>query len=208
MNVAEQAREDLRWRIVSGEFKQNDTVSVRFVANLLGIGMTPARDALMTLHQEGLVEMRSTGTVVREWTPKEIRAHYQIRLAFEKVALAWVADHMSSALHRNLVRLCDMQEAFIREGDHRSRFRADREFHSALFTATHNKEIVRTSAFLRSLGPMAPNEEFFNSMEEGLAIVAEHREILSALEGGDVVAATVVLQKHLEHPVADGATFP
>ena len=208
MNVAEQAREDLRWRIVSGELKQNDTVSVRFVANLLGIGVTPARDALMGLHQEGLVEVRPTGTVVREWTPEEIRVHYQIRLAFEKVALAWAMDNMSPALHRKLVGLCDAQEAFTRQGDYRNRIRVDMEFHSALIAAGNNKEIVRAAGFLRSLGPMAPNEEFFNSMEEGLAIVAEHREILSALEGGDVVAATVVLQKHLEHPVADGATFP
>lgn len=199
MNVAAKAKNDLMWRIQSGELSPGASITVRSVAELLGVGITPARDALMSLKQEGLVDVQATGTVVRKWTEEEMQAHYQLRLAVEKVALIWAAEHMSPAVHRKLMDLCDLQEEFTRNGDHAKRTDTDREFHAALINAAHNREVTRLAGFLKSLGPILPGNVRRYSLEESLRVVAEHREIARSLLAGEVATATEVLENHLSH---------
>jgi len=197
VNVAERAKHDLQWRILCGELQPGELITVRSAAKLLGIGMTPARDALMSLRHEGLVEMRTKGTVVRQWTIEETRAHYQLRLAVERVALNWAAENMSPALHRKLIGLCERQEEFTRKRDHEGRIQTDMEFHALLVEAAHNKELTRVARGLRSLGPIVPNR----GIEEGLTCTAEHREIVRFLLAGDVASATEALERHLDRPL-------
>ena len=202
MNLAQQAKQDLHWRILSGQLRPGQVVTVRSAASLLDIGITPARDALMALRQEGLVEVRASGTVVREWTTEEMRAHYQLRLAIEKVALHWAAENMSSALHRKLMRLCDLQEEFSRKGEHQKRTDTDREFHASLIGAAHNKEVTRVAGFLKSLGPILPGTAQRYSLAESLATVEEHRQIVNFLLDGEADLAAEVLERHLTSPLA------
>lgn len=207
VNVAEQAKHNLKWRIQSGELRPGASLTVRSVAELLGIGNTPARDALISLQQEGLVEMQATGTRVRKWTIEEMRAHYQLRLATQKVVIIWAAEHMSPAIHRKLIHLCDLQEEYTRSCEYEKRTEVDAEFHSALIAAAHNKEVRRVAEPLRSLGPILPGRAQRYSLDEGLAAVGEHREIADALLAGRVDAATQLLEKHLETPLARLSEF-
>ena len=202
MNLAQQAKHDLHWRILSGQLRPGQVVTVRSAASLLDIGITPARDALMALRQEGLVEVHASGTVVREWTTQEMRAHYQLRFAVERVALRWAAENMSPALHRKLILLCDLQEEFSRAGEHEKRTDTDMEFHGSLIGAAHNKEVTRVAGFLRSLGPILPGMAQRYSLKESLQAVAEHREIANSLLAGEVASATHVLDRHLKSPLA------
>jgi DNA-binding GntR family transcriptional regulator len=185
---------------MSGALHPGREITVRSVAALLGIGVTPARDALLTLCHEGLVEVHPRGTVVRTWTQEEMRAHYQLRLGVERQALQWAADHMSPALHRQLIGLCDLQEEMTRRGESQRRIEADRRFHELLISAAHNKEIARIAGLLRSLGPMVPTTDQY-PLEELLLVVQDHRDIANALLAGQVDLASGVLEQHLERPL-------
>ena len=64
--LKDQAAEVLRDYISDGRLPEGSKVTERDVANLLGIGRAPARDALMALEAEGLVVSRPDGRYVFE----------------------------------------------------------------------------------------------------------------------------------------------
>ena len=190
-------------RILTRELRPGDAISVRSVASELGVGITPARDALLALRHEGLIEVKpNVGSVVRMLTPGEIKARYELRLAIETVALRWAAENMTPAARRRLLELCDEQEALTRAGDHQARFDRDMKFHRLLIGTGGNREISRAAKHLRILESTYPMG-VGRPTEQLLSFIDEHRQIVGHLSKGEVDKAQAVLDTHLTRPVPE-----
>ena len=65
----------LREKIISGELASGTKITERDVSELLRTSRMPARDALMELEKEGLLDSRSSGRYVVELGAEDIKQH-------------------------------------------------------------------------------------------------------------------------------------
>jgi len=202
-SLSTRVKRELTRQILAGELRPGSVVSVRSVSADLGVGLTPTRDALLALRQEGLIEVRpNVGSVVRLLTADEIKARYELRLAIESIALRWAVKHITPTVHRRLLELCDEQERMARRGDHQSRFEADMKYHRLLVATAANQEISRAARHLRILESTYPMG-VGHSLEQLLANIEEHRRIADLLLEGRIADAEAILKTHLSRPVPE-----
>src|SRR3954452_23509304 len=88
------AGQTLRDSILSGDLVPGDRLSETDMVELLGVSRTPARMAMMRLHEEGLLEeiASSGGFRVRGFSADEVRAALEIRGILESLAARLAAE--------------------------------------------------------------------------------------------------------------------
>lgn len=82
--LGRQAYRALRDRILAGQLQPGQRLSLRSVANSLGMSMAPVGEALRELSRDGLVETEpGWGTRVRKMTAESLRSQHILRTALE-----------------------------------------------------------------------------------------------------------------------------
>ncbi|MEX0675885.1 MAG: GntR family transcriptional regulator [Pirellulales bacterium] len=83
-SLGRQAYRALRDRILAGQLQPGQRLSLRGVANSLGMSMAPVGEALRELSRDGLVESEpGWGTRVRKMTADSLRSQHVLRMAVE-----------------------------------------------------------------------------------------------------------------------------
>ena len=96
----------LKEKILQSELAPGTALTIRSVAQHLGVSVTPVRDALRRLQAEGLVQMQGRGeTTVARLAPGEIDDILDLRLALELHATRRGVTRMSSAALKRLEEL-------------------------------------------------------------------------------------------------------
>lgn len=91
-------REQLRSAIMAGHFRPGDKLTLRALATSLGVSLTPAREALFNLAAEGVLEMRTNGSIyIPEMTAVDFRELTRTRMALEGLAASEATGRLSAA---------------------------------------------------------------------------------------------------------------
>jgi DNA-binding GntR family transcriptional regulator len=177
--------------------KPGQVVSERELAQRYEVSKTPMREALaQTCHDALIQRLPGRGYLVAPITIQDIRAIFDLRLILEVTAAERAARHPASEL---IVRLREMAEAKYEPEEpesHISFLQINRTFHLTLAEAAVNYRIVD---LLNGL---------FNEMERlfhlGLRLRdsseemrREHRDLITALENGDVETARTVISDQI-----------
>lgn len=184
-SLAESARGELRAAVMAGRFEPGARLTVRSVAQALGVSFTPAREALYGLVSEGALETAASGTAVVP-VLDEARVHelLVIRQALECVAAREAVAHVDAAALTDL-RAC--HAALIeadRCGDYKRLMALNWQFHFAIYGASEMPRLVRiiegcwlqTGSYLNVIYPD------YGRTDGG---IRNHEAILAALEAGD-----------------------
>ena len=100
----------LKEKILQSELAPGTALTIRSVAQRLGVSVTPVRDALRRLQAEGLVQMQGRGeTTVAQLEPGEIDDILDLRLALELHATRRGVTSMSGAALKHLEGLLARQ---------------------------------------------------------------------------------------------------
>lgn len=190
--------EDLRARILHLELAPDSVLSRADLAADYGVSLTPVREALQALEQDGLVRIRpQSGTVVTRIDRSELEEAHFLRLAVECEVVRRLASRRDAALLDRLRDLLDQQEALIGEIGQMARFsELDRLFHHALFAAagvekTHRMVARRMGHLTRCQRLELPRAGKMQAVTEG------HRALLEALAEADGAAAAEAMRRHL-----------
>jgi len=196
--LKEQSTRLLRSQIIGGHIPQGTKLTERDLAELLGISRMPARDALMALENEGLIESKANGRYVIEVDEVDIQHLFQVRLVLERLAVAEAANHSSpencAALRRNLQ---EMQEAIVRN-DRDAYVQSDLEAHQLIWQQAGNPYLL---SMLNSItGPIflfiSSHTEFQRNWHETLHM---HTELTDAICAGAVVEAIQSIEQQLNN---------
>jgi DNA-binding GntR family transcriptional regulator len=195
--LTERAYDYLRDGIMRGDFPPGSVLAEEEVAATLGTSRTPVRQALGLLLQEGFVEVGSRRqVVVRGFTPEHKAEILMLREALEGVAVRRACEVMQleeiDHLHLLLLRMRRAAENG-REDDFLD---LDEEFHLKIAEGAQLPILYSLLGQLRGfvrvarLGSRRPPAVLAQ-------VVAEHEEIVEALERRDADTALNALVEHL-----------
>lgn len=189
----------VRERILRHEYAPGQSINQAALAEELGISTTPLREALRRLESEDLVELRTHSDArVTELTAEGARDLLELRLALDPMAVALAAERRTKA---DIARMREAQAGVSALSNEPSitELIAHRTFHRALYSASHNEDLVRTLDGLwdkadryRLLGLRLERDE-----GERDARTREHGLMLDLVIAGDSEGAAEVMKAHI-----------
>ena len=191
------AYDELRAMIVDGRLPPGARVGQAELADALGISRGSVREALRRLAGDGLVEFEvNRGFFVADLGLDRVLERLEARLHLEPVLARLAADRRTdddlSALRRSIE---DERTARTAAAAHD----ASRAFHMAVATATRNAALVRLidSLWIADVGRrLLARRRTQPDWQE--ADVAEHLELLGAIEARDGARAETLMREHVE----------
>ena len=155
------------------------------------------RAAFGELERAGLIERkRNRGASVRQLTPDDVNQIYAVREILERGAAAQIALPLGRALLAPIEAAQARHDRAVAAGDAKAVFRANFEFHDALFAACGNPYLARAIDDFRkkthvvwSYAIVKP--EYFRNAQR------EHRAMIKALKDGDRKRLVELCAAHL-----------
>ena len=189
------AYEELRKRIVSGDFAMGSRLNEVHLAADLGVSRAPVREAVRRLSEEGLVvERPHQGAVVRELDASALVDLYNVRAAIEPLAIRLATRRQMDT--RQLRALVDRMATAAQSGDYSLVARHELDFHSVICGNSGNE--ILTGIFRALQGLMLMGLALDDSGYPDLVEVArEHQPLIEVIESGDENAAAEAMTAHV-----------
>ena len=207
-NLRFQARAAIRAQIVTGGLRPGDIYPVNYFSAQLGVSATPAREALLDLANEGLIELvRNRGFRIVELSDRDLDEILEIRLLLEVPAIRKAAGCLDPEEISACLRLAELAEESVAKGDLSGFVSADRDFHLRMMAPANNGRLIELIGQLRDQARLPGLQSAARTVS--LAIAGEeHRSILRAVASGDADVAERLLRDHLAHTRAEWAGKP
>lgn len=182
--------------IKDGVFRPGDRLREIDIAERFSLSRTPIREALRRLEAERIIEHRPRiGAIIRMLDQTEVVELYEMRLVLERTAAEMAAKH---AMEAEVDALADLNKNITKAVHDPSRAAAiNQQFHRAIYLATRNRFLLESARALNNalllLGPTTlADEARINT------VVHQHNQIIDAISRGDIEAAGVAAEAHLQ----------
>lgn len=187
----------LRTLIQEGNFAPGEKLAEQDLCDLFGVSRTPLREALKVLAGEDLVEIiPNRGARVARLTIADLDEAFPVMGALEalagELACAKITDAQIAAirrLHKNMVK-------HYRSGNLPEYFRVNEAIHDLILEAADNATLAKMKDGLTGRVRRARYRANMSDSRWAQA-VAEHEEILAALEDRDGQRLGEILKRHL-----------
>lgn len=193
--ASERVAETLRRAILSGYLPSGTRLVQPKIAEALGVGSTPVREAVRQLVVEGLVRMGPAGAVVHELSRSELVEVYEVRKLLEPIAVARAA---SEASEESLVAAIELLGAMESVESPAVWSETNARFHELIVGSSGSPRLCAILRQLHGLSALYVTHSLMLSPERIAKGNAEHREILEAVITGASGAAADAVVRHLE----------
>ena len=189
--LTDQAEAVLRESLMSGNFRPGQTITIRALSGLLGVSVTPAKDAMTRLIGERILEWGPRrSALVPALTLKSIDEIYTIRLALESTAAAAAAPHFDERSVAELRKTHDKLRTAFERKHYKNVLVNNREFHFSIYRRADLPMMMSMieGLWLRlgpSLNLLYSNYAKQQWEREGTGF---HSEIIDAVAAGDLEA--------------------
>jgi DNA-binding GntR family transcriptional regulator len=190
----------LRAAILGGEIAPGERLSVPDLARRLGVSRTPAREALLVLEREGLVESRPRlGTVVLSGGKQGLKQLFELREALDGMAARLAAGAFSDAQSVALSQIVDDHRLAIARKDMERHIALDVQFHASIREGCGNAYLResllqierRIMLFMRAFSALP--------RAMGPEVIRDHGEIAEAIGAGDGSKAEAAARRHVRN---------
>ena len=198
-NLTEKVYDKIKEEILSGSLKPGERLVYENLGKEWGISLTPWREAIIKLKQEGLVEEVSRGGFyVKLFSLKEIEEMYDIREWLEGLAINLAIHRINKKEMKTLFQVYNKFEDSIKNKDINSCIMNDFQFHKYLVKFSKNKKLlaimetfnIQLVSILRT-GPYYL--EFVNSY------LKEHFSIIEAIKNKNTALAEKLIRSHIKN---------
>lgn len=193
----ERVYQQIKWRIVYGNYPPGKALSESVLARVHGSSRTPVREALSRLAEEGYVDrVPRKGCIVAPITLMAIQNTFDVRRVLEGTAAEKAAERADDEAVTRIASLAGYPKFETTAESYRTRLGANAQFHVAVAAAGQNGflvDLVRHCLMqhnrVLSLGldfPVHPTS------------VDEHQQIVDAITRHDAGAAKQAMEHHLD----------
>ena len=190
-------QEKIEQMILGGQLSPGQRINEMALAASLGVSRSPIREACRKLEAAGMVEIiNNRGMFVRSVGLQQALDIYEIRGALAFLAGTLLVRHATDDELGALGRQVDEMDACVTQGDARTYYRLNLEFHRALVAATRNARLTdlflgtdkelhlyRHRSLVQATGMNTSNQE--------------HRAIVDAIRLRDETAAGEAFRRHV-----------
>jgi DNA-binding GntR family transcriptional regulator len=188
----------VRDMIIEGELAPGTRVHEGQLGASLGVSRTPLREALKFLASEGLIELSpGKGAVVRTFSAKDVRDSLIVLGDLEALAGRLACENATDADIRDVRAMHDRMMGYYASRDRLPYFKLNQNIHSAIIRISKNEPLAYVHGTLqarlrriRYIGNEGP--------EKWAGAVADHEEMMAALEARDGDHLARVLNAHME----------
>lgn len=188
----------LRDMIIEGQLAPGTRIHEGQVGAALGISRTPLREALKFLASEGLIDLvAGRGAIVRTLTKRDVRNMLDVLIALETLAARSACRQATDGEIAAVRALHDEMIGYYQANNRLEYYKLNQAIHSAIAALSANEFLVSTHESIQSrlkrirfIGNEQP--------EKWSGAVAEHEEMMAALEARDADRLEEVIRRHLE----------
>ncbi len=192
-NTKNKIYQEIRRSIIMGEYKTGARLNIEDLAAHFQSSVTPVRDALQMLGQEGLVTIKPrSGYFITRITLKELRDMFELRNILEVVGIERSVERITD---KQIAQLKTVHAGYTGDDDQSYDRYTDenRRFHYLLAEASGNQELADT------LGNLIDRlARFMVLRHAGKTMEASHGRIINALENRDLETARKALFDDIE----------
>lgn len=187
----------LRASILEMMLKPGAVLRKGALCDQLGVSRSPVAEALGRLSSDGLVDIiPQSATRVSQFFLPELLEENFLREAVEVAAVAQVAADRTDDHLRRLSRNLRFQSLLVEDGDLTGFFDADLEFHEMILSFTGFPKVTLVAEEM-TLQLRRARKLMLPEPGRPAQAVAEHRDILKAIEDRDVSGARHATTLHL-----------
>lgn len=200
--LSDKVYERLRRAILIGVWAPGDKITARSLSREFGVSLTPVREAMMRLANEGALEVSETRAFL---IPVLKRAQYreivEIRLALEPLAAAAAVPAMTEQTIEALAGLKEQMLDMIRAERFNEALQRDSEFHLTLYDQANRPTLrgIIDSLWLRT-GPTRNRLSY--GFRKRLVGYQNNGRILAALRARDAAAVRGAVARDLSEGAA------
>ena len=189
----------LRDMIQEGELRAGERIPERALCDRFGISRTPLREALKVLATEGLIDLLpNRGAAVSRISAEGLREAFEVMGALEALGGELACARITDAEVAAIRRLHDRMVAHHRAGRLNDYFALNQAIHEAILAAADNRML---SALYGRLRGQVQRARFAANLSETRwrQAVAEHEEMMTALEARDAERLGRIMKRHLSN---------
>ncbi len=195
MHVA--VTERVRNLIIEGKLRPGERINENDLAEFLGCSRTPLRDALKALQGEGLILIEPhKGTYVSRITADQTQGQFEALALIERVCGELATRRISDDQIRWLAELHRQMFAFHSEGKRLEYSELNDQIHHSYASLSGNATLIEIHAKL-IVGARRVRVAAIRAVERWDESVAEHRAILTAIEGREAEEAGSLIEQHV-----------
>ena len=196
---AQLVADDLRSRILSGEFKGGTQLRQDALASDYSVSRIPVREALLTLEAEGLVEFHAhRGAFTTELSIAKIRELFDLRVLLETYVLRHSIDHLTAQdLEKAEAILDKYDEALDSRGENDNWSEYNFSFHQTLYAPANLPETMALISHLNTKSDRYIRMQLLYTQEIEKA-EREHHALLEFARHGKIEEACHLLEVHIK----------
>lgn len=191
--------DQLRDMIVRGELAGGDKIRMGELAEVLGVSMTPLREALKVLAEEQLIELLpNRGARVLPYTAEEAAQLFEVIATLEGLAAERTAARLSPGALAALEAMHTEMRRHFEAGRREPYFALNSAIHAELIAGAGNDVLIATH---RRLSVRANRGRWVAIVDESRwrQAMDEHEELMGALRARDAAAAGRIWRAHMRH---------
>jgi DNA-binding GntR family transcriptional regulator len=209
-SMREKAYFHLQRKILSGELPPGTLLSEASIARELGSSRTPLREAVRQLATEGLLrEIPNRGSLVVEFSKRDVAELYELREALEVYAVGKAAEHKLrppdlDTLQRLVSEILIVRDELEQSGEARlnaaqmQRFvQIDLNFHALLVRAAGNRRMLKVFSDTRVLLSIFAMRRKGHHAAQLSEVHRYHSEVLAAVARKDPETAMRLASEHI-----------
>lgn len=193
-NLTALAYASIKAYILRENLDEDTRLTEEFLSSQLGISKSPVREALNSLHTEGLIRIESRrGAYLRCFSIQEVKDLYDLREALEVYAVG--AALLTSQVILELRQSTERAQKYLKSNNKLGHIEEDTKFHALIAAATGNAELCRVLANVQSQLWLCRRKTYDLSSS---TLLDAHQAITEALEKGNRQKAQAAMRNHID----------
>lgn len=194
-NLFNQLRDD----ILQGKIAPGAKLTEHRICKEYNVSRTPVREAFQKLELDGLIQIiPNRGAFVIGLSRQDIEDMYELRKAYEAIAVRWAVERITEQEFEELEEAYDIMEFYTQKGEAEKMLQINMHFHQLIYSATKNRMLqhVLTSYQIYTKNTKVSSEYIRAYLDE---VLDEHWQIFLAFKAKDKDAATQAAIRHMEN---------